>query len=252
MSKLHEVLAVEADKQGIARRLTDESRTIFKNKHQLFLGATKMLKMDDAGHESLEESSKENQDLTTTVPARLVYTGNAIAAWLDVVAQKEYTNQNSAKADLVIDGQVLLTDVPATFLLGLETKLKGIREMYNDIPTLASGTVWLKDENGLPDSYRAETTDIKAKTKKTVMFRILDKATKEHPAQIEKWNEEVVVGKYTTQFRSGMISSSRKMQLLGQIDALIQATKQARQRANNVEVFKNCKVGKTLFDFINQ
>ena len=252
MTKLHEVLAVEADKQGVAKRLTDESRFIFKSKHQLFLGATKILTMDDAGHESLEDSSKENQDLTTTVPARLEYTAQAIASWLDVVAQKEYTNQTSAKADLVIDGEVLLSDVPATFLLGLESKLKNIREMYNEIPTLAQGTVWLTDETALPNSYRAEHEDIKSKTKKVPKSRVMYEATKEHPAQIEKWNEEVVVGKYTTQYRSGMISSTRKMQLLGQIDTLIQATKQARQRANNVDVFTDCKVGKTLFDFINK
>jgi len=252
MTKLHEVLAVEADKQGVAKRLTDESRSIFKSKHQLFLGATKTLKMDEDGHDSLEAASRENQDLTTTVLERLDYTAKAIGSWLDVVAQKEYTNQSSAKADLIINGEVLLADVPATFLLGLESKLKNIRDMYNEIPTLAQGTVWLADETGLPNSYRAEHQEVKSKTKKAVKSRVLYEATKEHPAQIEKWNEEVVVGKYTTQFRSGMVSSTRKMQLLGQIDTLIQATKQARQRANNVDVVTECKVGKVLFDFINK
>lgn len=90
MTKLHEVLAVEADKQGVAKRLIDESRSIFKSKHQLFLGMTKILKMDEDGHESLEESSRENQDLTTTVHERLKYTAKAIASWLDVVAQKKH------------------------------------------------------------------------------------------------------------------------------------------------------------------
>lgn len=251
MGKLHEVLAVEADREGIAKRIMDESRQNFSSKHQLFLGATRSLKMDEDGHESLEAANSETQAITTTVPARLDYTAQAITKWLNTVAQKEFTNQQTAKADLVVDDITIAKDVPATFLLGLENKLKNVRSIYDAIPTLSQGQVWLPDDSNIKHTFRAESPDIKAKTQKTVKSRVLYEATKEHPAQIDKWTEESVVGKYTTHFTSGMISASRKMELLSKVDRLIQATKKARQRANNCDVVKTPNIGKALFDYIN-
>ena len=252
MSKLHEVLAVEADKAGIAKRIMDETRGVFQSKHQLFLGAVKTLKMDNDGFDSLEAASSEKQLITTTVPDRLNYTAKAISDWLDVVSQKEHTNQTAAKADLVIGGVVLLTNVPATLLLGLEKKLKLVREIYNTIPTLAQGTDWEDDSSNIPHTFKAGRDEVRAKTQKTNKSRVMYEATKEHPAQIEKWSEETVVGNYTTKYTSGMISSARKMELLSRVDDVIQAVKQARQRANNCQVVKNCNIGTILFNYINK
>ena len=80
--------------------------------------------------------------------------------------------------------------------------------------------------------------------------QVLYKATVEHPAQIEKWEEQVPVGKYVKKVWSGMLTPARKSELLGNIDKLISAVKKARQRANATVVVK-LNVGQKFIDFIN-
>lgn len=249
MTKLHEVLAVEGDKEGIAKKIVNETGNVFRNKHNLFLGGTKTLKMDQAGHESAEAAAAEVNEVVTTVNERLAYTRGAVEQWFDVVLTKEITNQ-SAKADLVVDGQVIVADAPATFLLGLEAKLKALRAVYDEIPTLAPGIIWEKDEVAGRGIYRSKNPDVRAKTAKVPQFKVLYDATDKHPAQIERWNEEVVVGKFVTTAQSAMMPASQKAELLARMDKLIQATKQARMRANNVDIVDS-KVGENLFNYIH-
>ena len=87
-------------------------------------------------------------------------------------------------------------------------------------------------------------------TNKQVKSTVLYEATKEHPAQIDKWTEDVKVGRYLVHTNSGMITPATKAEILGRLDKLAQAAKQARMRANTAEVVQ-WKVGKTLMDFIN-
>lgn len=249
MTKLHEVLAVEGDREGIAKRIVNETSGVFRGKHNLFLGGTKTLKMDQAGHESAEEAAAEVNEIVTTVGERLEYTRNAVTQWFDVVLTKEATNQ-TAKADLEVDGVVLVKDAPATFLLGLESKLKQLRSVYDEIPTLAPGIVWEEDTVAGRGIYRTKTPDVRAKTAKVPQFKILYEATDKHPAQIERWNEEVVVGKFITTVQSAMMPASKKADILGRLDKLIQATKQARMRANNVDIV-DTKAGDAIFNYIH-
>lgn len=251
MTKLHEILAVEADAEGIKKRMIDETNTIFKSKHHLFIGHNKKLSMDGDGHDAIEKASSELTEVSTTVGDRLDYTCTAIANWLNVVSIKEHTNQTNAKADLVVEGVTLAKNIPATYLLGLETKLKEIRNMYLLIPTLPSNYRWNADETRT-GIYHIDTPEIKNKTKKVPKSRILYEATKEHRAEIEKWVEEAIVGTYTTVISSGMVTSARKSTILGRIDTLVQAVKQARQRANNVDVIEGVNIGTVLFKYINQ
>jgi len=253
MTKLHEILAVEADKEGIAKRIIEETVANFKGKHHLFQGHTKTLTMDvaDESNASVEAAAFEEQIIATTVPARLEYTEKSISDWLDVVLIKETTNQTGAKADLEIDGFVIATDVPATFLLGLESKLKHIRTIYDNMPTLAPGIKWVADfENSGNNIFAAELPDVKAKTQKRPQFTILHAPTDHHPAQIEKWSEEVVVGRYTTNFKSGMLPAAVKSRIIARIDLLTQAVKKARQKANNTEIVQK-SIGNKLFEYIH-
>lgn len=249
MTKLHEVLAVEGDREGIAKKIVNETSGVFKAKHNLFLGGTKTLQMDQAGHESAEAAAAEINEIVTTVDERLDYTRDAVTQWLDVVLTKESTNQ-TAKADLVVDGKTIAAQVPATFLLGLEAKLKTLRGMYAEVPTLAPGVVWEEDTVAGRGIYRTKTPEVRAKTQKVPQFKVLYEATEHHPAQIERWNEEVVVGRFTQTTQSAMMPASRKAAILGRLDKLIQATKQARMRANSVDIVDS-KIGDDIFNYIN-
>jgi len=250
MTKLHEVLAVEGDKEGIAKKILAETKKVFNAKH-LFTGFHKRLEMIASGQEAIESAAEEHTEIATTVRARLDYTAEALGAYYDVVLQKEATNASVAKADLIVDGITLGVNLPATFLLGLESKLKTIRAIYDDIPTLEQGISWELDHgNALPDVYRAKHDEIKTKTRKDTKFSILVEPTQHHPAQVEKWMEEDVVGNFITTKMSALLPPAEKSAIIGRLDKVIQATKQARMRANNVDIMY-ASIGAELFGYIH-
>lgn len=246
-TKLHEILAVENDLEKVASNIIAEAKNTFNKKPNLFQGSVKTAEMFDADAPTM---ATEVMELTETVPGKLRYVGNAVARWLDVVFQKERTNQ-IAVADLIVEGIVLAKDLPATFLLGLETKMKRIRDMYIDIPTLPPGIGWHSDPDQGANVFSTNNPMERFITNKQVKSTVLYEATKEHPAQIDKWTEDVKVGRYLVQTTSGMITPAHKAEILYRVDNLIQSAKAARMRANSAEVRKD-SIGKVLMDYINQ
>lgn len=209
------------------------------------MGFVRTLQLFDEEATPLAPDYKE---LDTTVDAKLAYQKEHIIRYLDAVLQKELTN-TTAKADLVVDGKTITKDLPATFLLGLETKLKHIREVYAVIPTLQPGVKWEKDEDKGKGVYVTANPEETYQTEKIIEPVVLYEATKEHPAQVKEAAKTIKTGKYKREVWSGMLSPAEKSIILGKIDKLIRATKKARQRANATEVIK-ATVAKEIFSFI--
>lgn len=247
MAKMHELLAVESDAQSQFKLILEETTKVFKDKPALFTGFNRKLITFDENDQT--DFPEEHQALTETVENKLKYAASFITRFLDVSFQKESTNQ-LAKADIIVDGTAIATDVPATFLLGLEQKLKDIRNMYAAIPTLQVGVEWENDETIGKGIYRMIHPEEKLRTELKFKSQVLYEATDKHPAQIEKWQEQVPTGKYIRNIWSGMMTSAAKHEYLAKIDRLISAVKAARQRANSQEVVTS-KIGKALIDFIN-
>lgn len=245
-SVLHELLAVEGDLDGAHKKIIEETKKTFSKKTVLFIGQHRKLEMFVEDGINYPE---EHKKIDTTVSQKLQHMQHTEKRYFDAMLQKEATNQ-VATADLVVDGVTIGTGLPATFLLGMETRLKHLRSVYEEIPTLQPGTSWIKDETEGKDIYKTEKPDEKLKTETTVEPVIMYEATKEHPAQIKEMSKVKNVGKYITTTWSGMISPAEKSILLGKIDKLIIAFKKARQRANTTEVIKKT-IGKEIFDYIN-
>lgn len=246
--KLHEILAVEGDLDATAKKVVDEAITTFSKKPDHFLASLRELAMFDDARSA--ENVSETKALVTTVARKLDYVRRHVVKYYDTFAKKEATNQ-VATADVVIEGTTILADVPATCLLGLESKLKALRAMYEAIPTLQPGVVWEEDRSQGDDVYQGKSPEERMRTEKVVQHKVLYDATKEHPAQIEKWTADVAVGRITVKHWSGMISPAQKSGLLGRIDTLIRAVKKARQRANSTEIVDK-DIGAAVFDFIHQ
>jgi len=246
MTKLHEVLAVEASKEKVASKLVQESvRTL--GKENLFSGQVRRLVMLDTAEEYL--NGEERVALTSTVDENLEYLVKPLADYWDVTLQKDSANQK-AMADIMLDGKCLAQNLPATFLLGMETKLNNLRKLYEAIPTLAPGITWDVDEQERTGTFKARNDQVSFKTEKDMEFKEASPATKEHPAQIAKMERTRNTGKYTLTKWSGMLTPLDKAERLNRLDQLLNAVKQARQRANSVEV-KNASVGADLINFIN-
>lgn len=246
MAELHELLAVETSLQKVASKLSKESiNTLSKN--SLFTGMVRDLNMFDANQENL--NTHEEQQLTTTVDENLDYILPHIAAFWDAVLQKDMTNLG-AVADLEIDGKVLATNVPATFLLGLEAKLSEFRKVLESIPTLAPGIKWEEDPDTKKGAFKTAIPEITFKTEKRMDYRIVVEPTEYHPADVREVSTVPSVGKYTTIRWSGMITPADKAERLTRLDRLLRAVKQARVRANKAKVVKG-NIASTLFDYIN-
>lgn len=248
MGKLHEILAVLSDLEATAKKVRDEAVVTFTKKPNHFAGAHRTLKMFDEERTPEEAGAEEHKVLATTVPDKLNYVRKSQEKYFDALLQMEGTNQ-TAKADLVVGDKVLGKDLPATFLLGLESRLKAVRAVFEQAPTLDPTYDWVEDPDTGEFVFKTKNLVTAQKQEKAIRHKVLVQPTKEHPAQIEKWQENVVVGTYSTKMWSGMITPGQKSKYLERIDQLIQATKKARQRANTTEVQKR-QVGHTLFNFI--
>ncbi len=250
MPKLHEVLAVESGLQTTAKKINEETVRTFEKKDEHFVETTR--EVTHFAEDDHKLDTTETKSMVTTVFDKLLYAAGPNIRALDAYLQKEATNQK-ASADIMVGDQTLAENVPATVLLGLETKLAELRAVYEHIPTLAPGPTWVADRarRAAGGVWRADKPDVTFRTKKTVRPIVMSPATEHHPAQVQAISEDVPVARITTQHWSGMITSAEKSDLLGRIDRLLRAVKRARQRANNTEVEKR-NIGKVLFDFIHR
>jgi len=247
MAELHELLAVEPDLAGTYAKILGETKANFTKLKDRYSGSIKRVEFVD---ESAMKEADEHKQLDDTVPNKLDYTAEHIIRYLDAVLQKEATNM-SATDDIIVDGVKIAENVPATFLLGLEKKLKKIRdEVYATIPTLQPGIKWEKDESMGEHVYKRVHPEENYRTKKIRKNHVLYEATDHHPAQVEMFTEDERIAKVVTDHWCGMIYPAEKSAILVRIDKLMRAVKKARQRANKTEVIERT-IGKEIFDYIN-
>jgi len=247
MAKLHEVLAVEGDLKGTADKIITETRATFDKKPDHFQEQTAETKYFDDSQQNLNTS--ETKALVTTVGAKLKYMTGAVGRYFDAFLSKELTNQ-VAHADVVVNGVVIFGNVPATALLGMESRLKELRAVYEAIPTLAPGKVWEPDavRQGV---YLNKHPEERSVTRRTLTPFELSPATKEHPAQVKALEVDVPVAKKVVQEASGMLSAGEKSDLLERLDALIRAVKKARQKANGADQINGDGFGAALFGYLH-
>ena len=172
-------------------------------------------------------------------------TAASLTRLFDVTATKDHANC-TARADVVVDGRPLLTDVPVTYLLFLEKQLTDLHTFVKKLPTLDPADTWEFDENvGFYATDPVETV----RTKKVPRVLVKAAATEKHPAQTEVYYEDVPVGYWRTVKFSGALPATRVVELLGRIERLQQAVKVAREEANNAEVTQE-KLGDRVFAYL--
>lgn len=253
--KLHSILAVESDSDGRAKKIIQETTSTFKNKETLFTGRTRTLTMFGKSEanklemEAIEQKEGINVPLATTVPECLNYMASIVQDYYNVNFTKEATNQ-LAKADLIYKGAVIIEDAPVTFLLGMEHRLKDLRNVFEEIPTLDSAILWNPDETSSKKYvYKAPPTH-DTRTAKTTEHKVVVAATDKHPAQIFAYEATANVGQFTDTKWSGKLSPASKATLLANIDEMIASVKKARQIANETPLVSNVDAGQKIFQCI--
>jgi len=250
MTKLHELLAAEKTPNGAWNQVYEETLKKFKNPAHFYEGHSKSLAMieETAGNKAIEEQAREEKPVTTNVYDTLEYALNIFGKAEDLQFQKNSANR-LATGTVLWRGKLLLENMPIDELLGLEARLTRIRQLFAEMPTLDATKHWNKAD-GL-GKYVWQTTfpEETTKTEKRVIPVTMKEATKEHPAQVQAVQKDVVVGKFTTTKRCGSATAEQKAESIKHIDELLIEIKQARMRANETEVDK-AKVASKIIDLL--
>ena len=241
MTKLHQILAVtNASKARAAQAITAVYHKLAKTDLLTGMSRTYVPKDDDG-----QRLPSENRRLQLTTDDAI---GEAKVIWqqlFDVVLTQDVGNCH-AFADIVVDGQTLAKDVPATHLLWLEKQMKDVTAFVERIPTLDPTQEWsYSDSQGCWSAAPVETT----KTAKVPRNHVKSPATDKHPAQVELYYEDAVVGTWTKVDYSGAIPVTRKRQLADRVAKLSDAVKAARCAANSVEITQK-QIGAPLMEYL--
>ena len=242
MARLNQIIAVEKNIKSVSQaELTAHYQAL--QKAALLSGISRTYKpKDDENGEQLPPESTKVQLKTATVIKQV---SDTLTKLFDVVAVKDWANCE-ARADVVINGNVLLKSVPATYLLFLEKQLVDLHTFIKKLPVLDSSETW--DHDPAADCFITEPTET-VKTKKIPRNHVKAEATAHHAAQVEVYHEDVIVGRWKTIKYSGALPAQRVNELLARAEALQKAVKFAREEANSTEV-KDIKIGDKFFAYL--
>ena len=241
MAKLNQIIAVE---KGVKSRsfaeLTDAHHAVQKT--ALLSGIARTYQPKDEEGEQLPPESTRVQVRAEEVLRQVSVT---LTRLFDVTATKDGTNC-TARADVVVDGETLLSDVPVSTLLFLEKQLVDLHTFVKKLPVLDAAEAWAFNDSA--NCWATEATRT-LRTKKVPRNHVKAEATEKHPAQVEMYFEDVPVGTWTTVKFSGALPAKRVSELLERVERLQHAVKFAREEANATEAIDR-KIGETVFGYL--
>lgn len=241
MSKLNQIIAVEKDvKKNAYAELTTAHHVLQQQKPLFGISRTYQPMAEDG-------TKYPGESVLVQVRAKEVIedTARILSRLFDVTATKDWANCE-ARADVVVDGKVLLAAVPVTYLLFLEKQLKDLHTFCKKLPLLDPSERWTWSEATNCFSTPAKQT---IKTAKRPFPLVKAEATKEHPAQVEVVYQDVPEGTWSEVKFSGALPASVVRELTERVEKLETAVKFAREAANALEVTDH-PVGKPVFDFL--
>lgn len=239
--KLNQAIAAETHRKNeLERRLTDSYKLLQKG--ELFNGHARSYRpRDDEG----VQLPDENQHVQLKATDVLKGIEETMTELFDMVATKDFGNQ-LAKADIIVGGRKLAADVPVPYLLFLEKRLTDLHTVIKTIPTHDASRKWEFDESA--DLYRSDASET-TKTQRVLRNHVKAEATDRHPAQVDTYTEDIVIGYWNTVRLSGALPAARVRELADRVQELITAVKHARETANSVEIQWKY-IGASLFNFL--
>ena len=242
MAKLNQINALLTARKGDADKQVNELGKLVQ-KEALFAGRERTYRpLDEVNGQKLPPESQRVQQRADDLirQAREKWT----ELWNLVLTQD--TGNQSAKADIAVDGRTILAGVPVASLLFLDKQVNDLEAFVTRLPTPDPAEEWSHDPNtGLLRSRAAES--LRTSKEPTVIVKY--EATKEHPAQTELFTKDVPVGTWTQILYSGSLAADRKNAILGRIRKLQEAIKLAKEQANLLEVERR-KAGEPILDFV--
>ncbi len=241
MPKLNQIIAIQAGKKAQAKETLTAAYQQVK-KPELLNGLVRTYQPRDDGGEPQPDERKQIQVKVNDLIRKVT---DDLTEMFDIVATQDWANCQ-AKADVVVEGRKLVEGAPVTHLLFLEKQLVDLRTFVESLPVLDAAEDWeFRDD---ADSYASKPSRSN-RTKKVPKNHVKYEATKEHPAQVEMYMEDVWVGTWTTTKFSGAVPAATKNAMLDRVRKLLDAVKAAREEANGVDV-KPKKLGAAVLAYV--
>lgn len=241
MAKLNQIIAVEKGIKGTVNRdVTDIYHQL--QKVALLTGISRTYTpKDDEGDKLPAEYTKVQVNALDV----LAQSAQRLTELFDITATKDCTNQ-IAVADVVVDGKVLASKLPVTYLLFLEKQLTDFHTIVKKLPVLDGSEDWHRDDaQGCFATDPVQTT----RTKKIPRNHVKAEATDKHPAQVEVFYEDVIVGTWKTIKLSGAVPAPVVASILSRIEKLQAAVKFARETANETTAVEK-QTGQAIFNYL--
>ena len=241
MPKLNQVIAIE---KGVKTKTHASITAMYQKLEQTeqFNGIFRSYRPKDDEGDTRPEERKNVQITSVEIIAEVKET---LADLFDVTATKDWGN-TEAKADIVVNGETLIEGCPVSFMLFLEKQLTDIRTFISKMPILDPSQSWEMDETF--GEYKAPSYETTS-TKKIPQNHVVAEATENHPAQVQVYQTDEIVGYWRTQIYSGAMKRSERAEMMGRVEALMDAVKFAREEANGLKV-ENQQVGAKILDHI--
>ena len=242
MARLNQIIAIaNTKKTKVATALSAINSVL--SRADLFSGLDrKYQSLDDEG----EKLPPETKIIQKTASEVIAAAKSELTELLDVIATQEFANCD-AKADIVVDGVTVARQVPVSYMLFLEKQVDVIKGIVQKIPVLTQDVKW---NRSVSDNSIFVTDPVTTnRTKKVPKSFTKSPATEYHPAQVEMFTEDVIVGTWSKIDTSSAIPASERDAMLKKIESLREAVKMAREEANSITV-SDQKIGKSVLDFV--
>lgn len=240
MSQLHEVLAVEKSVRARNYKAVTDLERALQDRNKL-TGITRTYRpLADDG----DQLPSEYTQLQVRADEVLRTVAKALTELFDITLTKDFNNQE-AVADIELNDRTIATAVPVSYLLFLEKQLNDVSTIVGRLPVLDPAEKWQYDANVAAYTTSTETT----RTKKNPRNHVKAAATDKHPAQVDVYFEDQLVGYWTTTKLSGALPQVVVDGMKDRVAKLSDAVKMARQKANGITVTYR-KIGQDIFEYV--
>lgn len=226
--KLNQIVALNAPKKGEFQKFITKYYHIMQ-KPDPFFGMERVYSpKDDDGEKLPSESSKVQLNVKDILKEISI-------AWVDMfdVVLTNDSGNSIATANIVVDGVILLENVPISTLLFLEKQIDNFKSIIDKIPVLPLSDSWSKDT---ASSLWVTPTHETIRTKKVQRPIVLYDATPEHPAQTQLITEDINVGIWSVKKISSAMSMTVVEEFRTKVMKLKEAVIKAREEANSIEI----------------
>jgi hypothetical protein len=165
---------------------------------------------------------------------------------------REFAN-TYARADVVLDGEVLLADVPAGYLLFLETQVAAlVKDLVDKLPQLNPATTW-DDDPALPKGVRKAAPRKTHRAERVRQVQVLSPNQvidgKPFSGNFQPYETEKIVGYWTEVKTSGQLPAREVQEMHRRGMKLLEAVRFAREQANTAEV-EDKQAGEAVLDYV--